>query len=83
MKRLLSKIWNLKFSFVFFPKIAIFAKFSKNHVIFHFYRCLASAISKVHSDLFIFNNVIHILLKVPSIRIFLSMGSLNGHNLPG
>ena len=31
----------------------------------------------VHSDLFIFDNVIRITLKVPSIRILLSIGSLN------
>ena len=34
----------------------------------------------VHSDLFIFDNVIRITLKVPSIRILLSIGSLNGKN---
>ena len=34
----------------------------------------------VHNDLFIFDNVISITLKVPSIRILLSMGSLNGKN---
>ena len=34
----------------------------------------------VHSDLFIFDNVICITLKVPSIRILLSIGSLNGKN---
>ena len=32
----------------------------------------------VHSDLFIFDNVIRIILKVPSIRILLSKESLNG-----
>ena len=34
----------------------------------------------VHSDLFIFDNVIPIILKVPSIRFFLSIGSLNDKN---
>ena len=34
----------------------------------------------VHSDLFIFDNVIRISLEVLSIRIFLSIGSLNGKN---
>ena len=41
---------------------------------------MASAISMVHGDLFIFDNVIRISLKVPSIRILLSIGSLNGKN---
>ena len=27
------KVWHLKFSFLLFSKIAIFAKFSKNHVL--------------------------------------------------
>ena len=34
----------------------------------------------VHSDLFIFIDLILITLKVPSIRIVLSIGSLNGKN---
>ena len=34
----------------------------------------------VHSDLFIFDDVIHISLKVPSIRIVLCIGSLTGKN---
>ena len=34
----------------------------------------------VHSDLFIFDNVIPITLKVPLIRIIMSIGSLNGKN---
>ena len=34
----------------------------------------------VHSDLFIFDNVIRITLKIPSIRILLSIGNLNGKN---
>ena len=34
----------------------------------------------VHSDLLIFDNVIRITMKIPSIRIFLSKGSLNGKN---
>ena len=47
---------------------------------YHFYWCLASAISMIHSDLFILNNEIRITLKVPLIRIHLSIGSLNGKN---
>ena len=34
-------------------------------------------LSKAHSNCFIFNKVIHITVKVPSIRIALSIGSLN------
>ena len=34
----------------------------------------------VHSDILIFYSVIRITLKVPSIRILLSIGSLNGKN---
>ena len=34
----------------------------------------------VHSDLFIFDNDIRITLKVPSVRIFLSIENLNGKN---
>ena len=34
----------------------------------------------VHRDLFIFDNVIRITLKVPSIRIILSIGGLDGKN---
>ena len=34
----------------------------------------------VHSNLFIFDNVIRISLKVHSIRIGMSIGSLNGKN---
>ena len=37
-------------------------------------------LSIVHSDLFIFDDVIRITLKVPSIRIVLSIGSLNDKN---
>ena len=40
--------------------------------------CLASVLSLVHSDCFIFDKVIRITVKVPSIRIALSIGSLNG-----
>ena len=32
----------------------------------------------VHNDHFIFDNVIRITLKVPSIRIFLSIGNVTG-----
>ena len=37
-------------------------------------------LSIAHSVCFIFDKVIHITLKVPSIRIALSIGSLNGKN---
>ena len=40
----------------------------------------ASAISMVHSDIFIFDNLIPISLKVASIRILLSIGNLSGKN---
>ena len=36
--------------------------------------------SIVHNDIFIFENVISISLKVPAITIVFSMGSLNGKN---
>ena len=36
--------------------------------------------SIVHNDIFIFDNVISISLKVPSITIVLPMGSCNGKN---
>ena len=71
------KTLEFKIFVVSFPKFEVFAKISKI-MFYHFCWFLASAISKFHSDLFIFDNVIHILLKVPSIRISLSMGSLNG-----
>ena len=64
MKRFQSKIWHLKFSFSSFAKFAIFAKIS--------------VLSMVHSDRFIFDKVIRISVKIPSIRIVLSIGSLNG-----
>ena len=47
---------------------------------YHFMRCLPSAMSIVHNDIFIFDNVISISLKVPSITIVFSMGSSNGKN---
>ena len=37
-------------------------------------------LSIVHSDLFMFDDVIRICLTVPSIRIVLSIGSLTGKN---
>ena len=37
-------------------------------------------LSMIHSDCFIFDKVIRINVKVPSIRIALSIGSLNGKN---
>ena len=39
------------------------------------FKCLTSAISIVHNDIFIFANVMRISLAVPSITIVLSMGS--------
>ena len=71
------KNWHLKLSFLSFAKFVIFAKISKNHVLSFL---ITSALSMVHSDLFIFDNVIYIssTLRVPSIRMFLSIGRLNG-----
>ena len=34
----------------------------------------------VHSDCFIFDKVIHITVKIPSITTALSIGSINGQN---
>ena len=73
------KNWHLKFSLLSFPKFAIFAKFSKNHVL-SFLLMPGFCISMVHSDLFSFDNVIRITLKVPSIKILLSVESLNCKN---
>ena len=39
-------------------------------------------LSMVHSDCFILDKVIRITVKVPSIRIALSIGSLNSKKLP-
>ena len=50
--------------------IFILSQISKNQF-YHFY--LASAISMVQSDLFIFDNAIRITLQVPSIGILLSI----------
>ena len=54
----------------------------KNNVLSFLSMSGLSAISMVHSDIYIFDNVIviHITLKVPSIRTLLSIGSLNGKN---
>ena len=41
---------------------------------------MASVLSMVHSDCFFFDKIIRITVKVPSIRIALSIGSLNGKN---
>ena len=73
------KNWHLKFSSLSFPKFAIFAKFSKNHVL-SLLLMSGLPLPMVHSDLFIFDNVIHITLKEPSNRLSLSIGSLNGKN---
>ena len=80
MKRFQLKIWHLKFSFSSFSKFTILAKISKKIMFYPFYWCLASVLSMVHSDCFIFNKVIRITVKVPSIRIALSIGSLIGKN---
>ena len=63
-----------KFSLSAPPKVAIFPKFPK--IMFnHFKLFLTFAISIVHNDIFIFDNVISISLKVPSIAVVLPMGS--------
>ena len=43
---------NLEFKILvcIFSKICISCQFLKNHIFYHFYWCLAYAISKVHSD---------------------------------
>ena len=68
------------FIFILF-KIHHFCKiFKKSCHFYPFYLCLASVLSMVHSDCFIFDKVIRITVKVPSNRIALSIGSLNGKN---
>ena len=70
------KLTFILFIFILkFPNLQFLPNF-QNIMFNHFYWCLASVISMVHSDLFIFNNAICIILKVPSIRIHLSIGSL-------
>ena len=54
-------------------QIINFSQIFKKSMFNHFYSCLASAISMINGDLFIFDNVIRITQKVPSIRIILSM----------
>ena len=41
---------------------------------------ILNVLSMMHSDCFIFDKVIRITVKVPSIKIALSIGSLNGKN---
>lgn len=79
LKRVKNAVWYLKFSCVSFPKFAILPNFQKIYI---FSWSLAFAILLLHSDLFIFDNVICIPLKVPSIKMFLSIGDLNGKNCP-
>ena len=49
------KIFGTYNLFLFFPKFATFFKFSKKIMFYHFYWCLASAISMVQSNLIIFD----------------------------
>ena len=65
------KFWHLKFSFLF-SKV-IFSKFSKDHVLSRLK--MSSVLSIVYNYFLIFDNVIRITLKVPLIRILLSIGS--------
>ena len=71
----MSPVKNMAFKnyILAFLKFAYFAKSSKI-IIYHFCSCLVSAILKGHTDLFNFDNVISITLKVPSIKISLPMG---------
>ena len=68
------KFSHLKFSFLLFYKITILPNFLKI-MFYHFYVCLASVLSIVYSDFLVIDNVIRITLKVPLIRILLSIGS--------
>ena len=79
MKRFQSKIWHLKYLFSSFAKFTIFDKISKNHSL-SFLLMSGLCVVNVHSDCFIFDKVKCITVKVPSIRIALSIGSLNGKN---
>ena len=74
MKQFLLKFWHLKFLFLMFSKIIIFAKFSKHHVLSVLLMSDLCAINNTN-DFLIFVNVIRITLKVPLIRILLSIGS--------
>ena len=67
------------FIFIHF-KIHHFCQNFKKIMFYPFYWCLASVLSMVLSDCFIFNKVIRITVKVPSIRIAVSIGSLIGKN---
>ena len=69
------KFWQLKFSFLLFSKITIFAKCSKNHVLSFLLVSGLCAIKSHTMSFLIFDNVIRITMKVPLIRILLSIGS--------
>ena len=69
-------------------KIFIFSVFQNHHftenfqkiMFYHLYFSLVSVLSIVYTDSLIFDSVICISLKVPLIRILLSIGSWNGKN---
>ena len=74
MKHFQLQFWHLKISFLLFSKITMFAKFSKHHVLsFLLMSGLCALI--VFNECLIFDNVMCIKLKVPLIRILLSIGS--------
>ena len=69
------KNWHSKFSFLSFSKFAIFAKFFKKKSCLSFLLMSGICHSMEQSDLFIFDNVIHITVMVLSIRIIVFIGS--------
>ena len=69
---------NFAFSICILCQIRHFCNFLfiKNIMFYHFYLFLSSLISVVHNDLSIFDHVLRITLKIPPIRIVLSIRSL-------
>ena len=65
-------IWHLRFSLFSFAKFAIIAIFLNDHVLSFL---LVTGLCVITETFFIFGSVICIILKVPSIRILLSIGS--------
>lgn len=61
-------------------KIRQFSRIFKKKMFCNFYGCLASVLSIVQSDLFGFHKVIRTNLRVRSIKIFSSIGSVNDKN---
>ena len=74
-------IQNLEFKIFIcnLSQICNFCQIFKNSCFIIFIDALSLRYQR-YSALFIFDNVMHILLKVPLISIFMSMGSLNGKN---